>query len=153
MRDLYSRAEFVSSSELRDELDSAPARPIHVSRSLRSSRSSSLSHQRRVAPSPQHRGGSTGAIEVEVTPGHYLPLRGAVETERAAQQGRVGPTACSCCNSRLYCILTAEFVLCPHCRIVCPVDFEPRQDFGLVGGVGLGMAPNDLQQLLGVSFD
>jgi hypothetical protein len=86
-------------------------------------------------------------IEIEVYPSYYLPIRGAAETDRAIQQRRVRPTVCSCCTSQLYCIMVAEYVLCPTCREISPVDFNPNTSLGQhVGGVGLGLTAESLQQ-------
>jgi hypothetical protein len=95
--------------------------------------------EQQVAPAAQ--------MEIEVYPGYYLPIRGAAETDRAIQQGRVRPTVCSCCTSQLYCITVAEYVLCPTCREISPVDFNHNTSLGQqVGGVGLGLTPENLQQ-------
>jgi hypothetical protein len=85
-------------------------------------------------------------IEIEVSPGYYLRIRGAAETHLAIQQGRVRPTVCSCCTSQLYCTMVAEYVICPTCREISPVDFKHNNSLGQVGGVGLGLTPESLQQ-------
>ena len=85
-------------------------------------------------------------MEIEVSPGYYLRIRGAAETNRAIQQGRVRPTVCSCCTTQLYCIMVAEYVICPTCREISPVDFKHNNSLGQVGGVGLGLTPDSLQQ-------
>jgi len=85
-------------------------------------------------------------MEIEVSPGYYLRIRGAAETNRAIQQGRVRPTVCSCCTNQLYCIMVAEYVICPTCREISPVDFKHNNSLGQVGGVGLGLTPDSLQQ-------
>ena len=85
-------------------------------------------------------------MEIEVSPGYYLRIRGAAETNRAIQQGRVRPTVCSCCTTQLYCIMVAEYVICPTCRQISPVDFKHNNSLGQVGGVGLGLTPEGLQQ-------
>lgn len=84
-------------------------------------------------------------MEIEVSPGYYLRIRGAAETNRAIQQGRVRPTVCSCCTTQLYCIMVAEYVICPTCREMSPVDFKHNNGLGEVGGVGLGLTPESLQ--------
>ena len=85
-------------------------------------------------------------MEIEVSPGYYLRWHGAAETYCAIQQGRVCPTVCSCCTSKLYCIMVAEYVICPTCREMSPVDFKHNNCLDQVGGVGLGLTPESLQQ-------
>jgi hypothetical protein len=85
-------------------------------------------------------------MEIEVSPGYYLMIRGAVETDLAIQQGRVRPTVCSCCTSQLYCIMSAEYVLCPTCREISPVDFKHNNGLDPVG-VGLGLTSETLCNL------
>jgi hypothetical protein len=85
-------------------------------------------------------------MEIEVSLGYYLRIRGAAETDRAIQQGRVRPTVCSCCTSQIYCIMVAEYVICPICREMSPVDFKHNNSLGQVGGVGLGLTQESLQQ-------
>jgi hypothetical protein len=87
-------------------------------------------------------------LEIEVSPGYYLMIRGAAETNLAIQQGRVRPTVCSCCTSQLYCIMVAEYVLCPTCREISPVDFKDNNSLlGRAGGVGLGLTRESLCKL------
>jgi hypothetical protein len=85
-------------------------------------------------------------IEMEVSPGYYLRIRGAAETECAIQQGRVRPTVCSSCTCQLYCTMVAEYVICPTCREISPVDFKHNNSLGQIGGVGLGLTPENLKQ-------
>jgi hypothetical protein len=95
---------------------------------------------------PQHI--ETSRIEIEVTPGVHLPMHGAAETERALQQGRVRPTVCVCCQAQLYCIMIAEYVICPHCESFGPVGFQHNESLTF-GGVGLGLTEEDIKREMG----
>jgi hypothetical protein len=96
-------------------------------------------------PAAQHR-----LLELEVSPGVYLPLHGSKETFQAMQEGCLAETHCLICCASLYCVNVANFVLCPTCRVVSPVDTAPRdtrhhfddgdRDGRRTGGVGLGMS-------------
>ena len=52
-------------------------------------------------------------------------------------------TECICCANTIFAIQDADFVLCPDCRVVSPMDgkeFDGVSD----GGVGLGFKMEDL---------
>jgi hypothetical protein len=57
---------------------------------------------------------------IEISPGKYLPLRGAKETMYAIQCGFCVTIPCIICSQPLICIANCELVLCPTCRIVSP---------------------------------
>jgi len=72
---------------------------------------------------------------IEVAPGEFLRLRGAVETSDAIQNDFYIPAECICCDQTLLCIQDADYVLCPDCRVVVPLrPVNERSN----GGVGLG---------------
>ena len=52
------------------------------------------------------------------------------------------PVSCFCCSSDLLCIMDANYVLCPACKVVSPMEGCGGGD----GGVGLGFTFDDLQQ-------
>lgn len=80
-------------------------------------------------PSPQ-------SIMVEIAPGVNVPLRGAAETERAIANSFYVQCECFACQkSPLYCILDAEYFLCPNCRSISP---SPLQSSSGNGGLGMG---------------
>lgn len=84
-----------------------------------------------------------GVKMVEVSPGVHLRLRGADETWRAIQVDFYMPCECVCCTSTIFAIQDADFVLCPVCRVVSPMDgkvFDGASD----GGVGLGFQMEEL---------
>ena len=97
---------------------------------------------------PQHR-----QVELEISPGVWMSLRGADETWNAIMNGAYCPTKCLMCSLNLLCILDAEYVLCPECRVVGPIgDDEFGMRAEMLGsdikphGVGLGFKPDDLMR-------
>jgi hypothetical protein len=77
--------------------------------------------------------------QIEVAPGEWLPLRGAVETWSAVQNDFYMPTECVCCRNTIFCIQDAAYVLCPKCKVVSPGFSEDSK-----GGVGLGFTMEEL---------
>lgn len=80
-------------------------------------------------------------IRLQVAPGLSLRLQGAVETKEAIDKDFFLPAMCLSCRLDLYCIQDANYVVCPRCRVVTPMEgmFE-----GFDGGVGLGFTHDDL---------
>lgn len=78
---------------------------------------------------------------VHVAPGLSLRLRGAAETKEAIDHDFFLPTMCLSCQLDLYCIQDANYVVCPRCRVVTPMDDMVQ---GYDGGVGLGFTHDDL---------
>jgi hypothetical protein len=87
-------------------------------------------------------------IEIEVSPGVYMPMRGAEETEAAIRGGHVHQTTCACCESLLYCMKAAEFLYCPVCRIIGPVTSLSLACTDAVGGVGLGLTEDAMNDIM-----
>jgi hypothetical protein len=81
---------------------------------------------------------------IEVSPGLYLPLRGADETWRAIECDFYEPTACLICSLTIFCIQDADYVLCPACRVVNPMDGRGDCHTVNTGSVGLGFTLDDL---------
>ena len=81
-------------------------------------------------------------MRMEISPGHFVPIHGADETEEAIARDHVLSTVCSCCSRQLFCIANAEFVICPTCREISPVDFNTLGNFG----IGLGLTPETLRR-------
>jgi hypothetical protein len=121
-------------------------RTINQEASLEDENSVSTAGEQHVAQEELKKPPPASQMEIEVSPGYYISIRGAAETERAIQQGQVRPTICSCCTSQLYCIMVAEYVCCPTCREISPVNFKHNNSLGQVGGMGLGLTPENLQQ-------
>lgn len=80
---------------------------------------------------------------IEVTPGQFMKLRGSEETWRAVCNDFYMPGECQVCNNTIFCIQDADYVLCPTCRVVSPMDQE-RGSRNSDGGVGLGFTMKDL---------
>jgi hypothetical protein len=91
---------------------------------------------------------ATKRIEIEVSPGVYLPMRGAEETEAAVRCGNVHQTTCACCESLLYCIKAAEFLYCPMCRIIGPATSFSLGCSDSVGGIGLGLTEDAMRDIM-----
>jgi hypothetical protein len=77
-------------------------------------------------------------FQVELVPGHFVPLIGSEETWQAFCTDNVIDIECSSCQMILYCKNTAEMVLCPECRMVSPIDDVVLGAEGL--GLGLSVA-------------
>ncbi|CAB9502076.1 expressed unknown protein [Seminavis robusta] len=75
------------------------------------------------------------SVLVEIQPGFSLPLRGSKETLQAVHDGRVLNTCCLSCCAALLVKDDCDFVICPGCRVVSPVE----GGFGTMECVGLGM--------------
>jgi len=73
-------------------------------------------------------------IDIEIVPGHNVPLLGSDESWHAFKNDNVIPTECSACQTFLYCIDTASMVICPSCRMVSPLDQN-----GCIESEGLGL--------------
>ena len=86
---------------------------------------------------------TTTHMEIEVAPGIVMRLRGAKETKQALQDGFVLRCDCLACQESILCIATAEYVLCPTCRVINPVQDSIGTN-EVDGGVGLGIAIKEL---------
>jgi hypothetical protein len=78
---------------------------------------------------------------IEISPGVHVRLRGAGETWKAIENDYYMPAECSCCESTIFCIQNADFVLCPDCRVVSRMEGVSSRG---MGGVGLGFKYEDL---------
>jgi hypothetical protein len=67
----------------------------------------------------------------EVSPGHWVELRGCEETLSALRRNFSRDVNCFCCDRRIRVIKDAAMSLCPECRTIAPFN-----DNG--NGVGLG---------------
>jgi hypothetical protein len=59
---------------------------------------------------------------IEISPGVHVRLRGAEETWDSIGRDFFMPCLCFCCSHELCCIQDADYVLCPKCRVVSPMD-------------------------------
>lgn len=89
---------------------------------------------------------SNERMEMEVSPGVYMPLHGSEETRQAARNGQL--TACPCynCDQQLHCVAIAVSVLCPHCREISPIFDSSTSCGGGGGGVGLGISQSEFNR-------
>jgi hypothetical protein len=78
---------------------------------------------------------------IEISPGVQVRLRGADETWRAIEYDYYMPAECICCESTIFCIQDADYVLCPDCRVVSRLEGSSSRG---MGGVGLGFKYEDL---------
>jgi hypothetical protein len=72
---------------------------------------------------------------LEISPGVHARLRGADETWNAIENDYYMPAECICCESTIFCIQDADYVLCPDCRVVSRMEGLSSRG---MGGVGLG---------------
>jgi len=79
-----------------------------------------------------------------------LRLRGAAETEACILQDFYMPALCVCCETELFCIQDADYVLCPKCYGISPFDGNaPNRDQHILGGgIGLGFTFEDLSIII-----
>jgi hypothetical protein len=61
-------------------------------------------------------------LQVEVSPGVITVLRGVEETVVAIRNDFIVPVTCMGCFLDMFCIANVEYVLCPTCRVVSPVE-------------------------------
>jgi hypothetical protein len=80
---------------------------------------------------------------IEISPGIRVRLRGADETLEAISNDFYLPAECICCESTIFCIQNADYVLCPDCRVVSRMEGLSSRG---MGGVGLGFKFMDLAQ-------
>lgn len=90
------------------------------------------------APAPSRQAQHPNEMMIEIQPGFSLPLRGAQETTRAVEINFVVLATCMVCTVQAKCIADAEYVLCPVCRSVSPIEANAGNN----GGVGLGLEVN-----------
>jgi hypothetical protein len=76
---------------------------------------------------------------VEVSSGFIVRLRGLSETKEAFLRGETTTSRCASCQASLRCVRDAEFVLCQACRFISPVQQSNTDDFGVGGGLSLGL--------------
>lgn len=68
---------------------------------------------------------------VEVTPGHFVPLRGAEETLQALDNGKVANTTCISCDTALVVHEGASMIICPDCEMIAPLLEKEEASLGL----------------------
>jgi hypothetical protein len=83
---------------------------------------------------------------IEISPGVHVRLRGADETWKAIEQDSYMPAECLCCETTIFCIQNADYILCPDCRVVSRMEGSSSRG---MGGVGLGFKYDDLARWQG----
>jgi hypothetical protein len=58
---------------------------------------------------------------IEVSPGHFMELRGSSETMQALEGGYAVTVTCVQCQIRIKCVPDCELVICPDCRVMSPL--------------------------------
>jgi hypothetical protein len=81
--------------------------------------------------------------KIEIMPGVLARLRGAKETWKCVENDFYLPVTCFSCTTGLCCIMDANYVLCPLCRVISPLEGCATDQNG---GVGLGFTVDDLRQ-------
>jgi hypothetical protein len=80
---------------------------------------------------------------IEVFPGVDVPLRGSFETQQAIRRNFIVRVNCMDCTLSLCCIRNAEYVLCPLCHCVSPLELSCSNVMEGSFGVGLGFVEDD----------
>jgi hypothetical protein len=94
-------------------------------------------------PQPQQTEKRSDVI-IEVAPGVQVVLRGSQETWEAIKDDFYMPCHCIGCDTSLFVIQDAAYVLCPQCYSIVPLDGEFIDR--AVSGVGMGFVIEDLMQ-------
>lgn len=82
-------------------------------------------------------------VMIEVFPGVEMPLRGSAETQTAISEGRIKTATCLDCTLGLSCIQDAEYILCPLCHCISPLELSSAEVAMGAFGVGLGFVADD----------
>lgn len=83
---------------------------------------------------------------VDVVPGLSVPLRGSVAAKAAVAHHWITAISCFGCAADIHCIADVSYTICPHCRIISPVDekFFQGEEMSRRWGLGLGFTDDDL---------
>jgi hypothetical protein len=81
---------------------------------------------------------------IEIAPGLSVRLRGSEESWEAVKEDRLTTTFCTSCSELLHCVQEAQFVLCPVCYVIMPLEASDFQSDET--SVGLGMKDQDLNE-------
>lgn len=88
---------------------------------------------------------TTSSTILELSPGWRVRLRGAKETQAAVEGDFYLPTICHGCQMDILCIRDANYVVCPACHVVSPLDDDANMDY-CHGGLGLGFTWENVQE-------
>lgn len=67
-------------------------------------------------------GGNSEDVMIPIAPGVSAKLRGANETFECIERDFYLPVTCFACSLEMCCIQDADYVICPVCRVVSPLD-------------------------------
>ena len=67
-------------------------------------------------------GGNSEDVMIPIAPGVSAKLRGANETFECIERDFYVPVTCFACSLEMCCIQDADYVICPVCRVVSPLD-------------------------------
>ncbi|CAB9529907.1 expressed unknown protein [Seminavis robusta] len=92
---------------------------------------------------------TSGGMQIEVSPGVSTRVRSVGETMTAIRNDFFVPVFCLGCALDLFCIADAQFVLCPACRVVSPVEAQlcTSKDDTKPRGLGLGVRYENLVEI------
>jgi hypothetical protein len=88
----------------------------------------------------------TSATYIDIE-GQSVRLRGSRETWTAIQNDFTLPCSCVCCETLIFCIADAKFIICPICRVIScvqPEEDELEAKKNHHDGVGLGFTMEEL---------
>ena len=80
---------------------------------------------------------------VELTPGEFVPLRGAEEAIQALDKGEVLTFNCVFCEACLVVHIAATMVLCPYCEMISPLEGDKSKVI-ISRSLGLGLRETSL---------
>ena len=90
-------------------------------------------------------GSSSAHTMVPIAPGVNARLRGANETYHCIEQDFFVPVVCFACNLDICCIQDADYVICPACKVVSPLEPDAKMSAASKElTVGLGFTFEDL---------
>ena len=90
----------------------------------------------------------TNDIKIEVFPGVFKHLRGSKETQDAWEYGMCAQAPCMVCDAELAFIWDCEFVICPCCKAVVPVDVSSEASAGLINHSSLPSLQSSISSFL-----
>jgi len=94
-------------------------------------------------PTDRHKETDTSIGSIEITPGQFAKLLKGRLTWNAMHNGTAVAASCIICTSKLQCCPEADYVLCPDCNVVSPINDDDdkrsrNRGSNNVGSVGLG---------------
>lgn len=94
-------------------------------------------------PTDRHKETDTSIGSIEITPGQFAKLLKGRLTWNAMHNGTAVAASCIICTSTLQCCPEADYVLCPDCNVVSPINDDDdkrsrNRGSNNVGSVGLG---------------